>query len=155
MTHHMPRLPPAQVTRDKISLTMTGRKKTKAHARAAAQAKTGMKYRPRSAATKALTNAMRARTRGMTPEEKRKYLASVKKTYKRECRLAQEQMRADLFHAATILQDPALYRDVARSQGWRKSRRKFDYTGIVSDGYAEGRIWWPLVPIEEASNGVP
>ena len=155
MTYHMPRLSPAQVTRDKISLTLKGRPKPKAHVRAASSAHRGVKNRPRTPAQVQATTALRARLRAMPPEERPKYLTSVRKTYRRECRLAQEQMRADLFHAVALLHDPALYRDVARSQGWRRSRRMFDPTGIVSDGYAEGRIWWPLVPIEEAPDGVP
>lgn len=154
MTHRVPRLSPAQVTRDKISLTMKGRPKSRKHVRAASSAHRGVKNRPRTPAQIQVTTALRARVRGMPPEEKKKYLALIKRSYKRECRLAQEQMRVDLFHAA-MLQDPELYRDVARSQGWRKSRRKFDYSGIVSDGYAEGRIWWSLVPIEEAPDGIP
>jgi hypothetical protein len=148
MTKRVQRLAPSQATRDKISMSLTGVPKSKAHVAAVADALRG---RPRSEETKRRIAETMARTRGMTKVEKWHYYRSRTREHKKDARRATEQKRVDMF-TALLIKNVELYHDVKRSQGFRRNRKVFDPTGRVSDGYGQGRVWWPMV---EVKDGVP
>ena len=128
-------------------MTLRGVPKTAEHA---AKIAASMR-KPRSAEAVRKIQATRKALRGMTTEQKAKFFAKRDRVKKVEYRRAAEQMHVDLW-AAAKMGAVALYHDVVTSRGLRKSRHVFDPTGQVSDGFSEGRIWWPLV---EVPNGIP
>lgn len=148
MTKRVQRLPLALSTRDKISEALRYRPKSAEHRAKLSAAATG---RVLDEATRRKISETKARTKGMTPEERKLYYRSRSKIFRRRRRMATEQMKVDLLTAA-LMQDAELYKDVARSRGFRRARTLFDKTGKVSDGCADGKIWWPLV---EVKDGVP
>jgi len=142
------RLGPSLSTRDKISAALVLRRKTPEHKAKIALGRTGKHH---SEETKAKIAASRKATASMTPQQRETLRRKRSGENKRWYRLCTKQMHADLLVALGI-PDLALYRDVLRSQGWRRFREIFDPEGRVSDGFARGRVWWALKKVNDGQS---
>lgn len=140
-----PRLPPSAETRAKISASLSLRRKSRAHR---AKISKAMKGRAKTPEHRAKISEGRTRPRTERPsfrEERRERL-------RREKVLRRTQMLADL-QACVELGDAALYQDVKASAGFRDRRTRYDdLRGLVSDGFDEGRIWWPIVRKQDGTS---
>ncbi len=135
-----PRLPPSPDTCAKISASLKLRRKSKEHRSKISQA---LKGRPKTEEHRAkISQAMKL---PLTPAQRKARQARRTGSRRREMNLRLTQLGQDLAQCVQ-LGNRELYLDVWASKGWRNRRTKFDdRTGLVSDGFAQGRIWWPFV----------
>lgn len=133
-----PRLPPSAETRAKISASLSLRRKSRDHKDKISRAMKGKEKTPEHRA-----KISEGRTRPWN--ERPGFREERKERLRREKVLRRTQLLADL-QACAELGDSVLYQDVKASAGFRERRTKYDdLRGRVSDGFSQGRIWWPIV----------
>ena len=131
MAKRLPKLKHSELTKQRISRSMTGHEVSEETRAKIAAGLRGRKHTPE--AIEKMRQARLARPKATDEERIEACRRAAYERHKRDYYIRYDQWRADM-RAAREMGNMKLWRDVKRSHGWRFKRLFFDTSGKVSDG---------------------